>query len=167
MKSTHFDGKGSAKMVDVSKKKVTTRIAKAEGWIYMKKSTLDMIKEGSHKKGDVLAIARIAGIMASKYNKKPPTADDSSDEEDVKPMKRPSHDRTRVLLPTDLLSTPAFPSMIQNMLSPRPAFTPQQSKIPKPKTLEAIPEVKEIATSIPKPKIKTPLTEKSENVLVL
>ena len=66
MKSTHFDKKGAAKMVDVSLKKSTTRIAKAQGSVYMKKSTLDMIKKGTHKKGDVLAIARIAGIMGAK-----------------------------------------------------------------------------------------------------
>ena len=53
-------------MVDVSLKKSTTRIAKAQGSVYMKKSTLDMIKKGTHKKGDVLAIARIAGIMGAK-----------------------------------------------------------------------------------------------------
>ena len=66
MKSTHFDNKGAAKMVDVSKKKTTTRIAKAQGHVYMKKTTLEMIKKGAHKKGDVLAIARIAGIMSTK-----------------------------------------------------------------------------------------------------
>lgn len=66
MQSTHFDKKGAAKMVDVSKKASTVRIAKAQGNIYMKKATLDMIKKGTHKKGDVLAIARIAGIMSVK-----------------------------------------------------------------------------------------------------
>ncbi len=66
MKSTHFDKKGSAKMVDISKKKITTRTAIAQGYIHMKKTTMDMIKKGSHKKGDVLAIARIAAIMSTK-----------------------------------------------------------------------------------------------------
>ena len=66
MKSSHFDSKGQARIVDISKKKTTKRIAIASGKIYMKAKTLKMIKEGNHKKGDVLAIARIAGIMASK-----------------------------------------------------------------------------------------------------
>ncbi len=66
MKSSHFDKKGAAKMVDISKKKITTRIALAEGFIHMKKTTLEMIQKGLHKKGDVLSIARIAGIMGAK-----------------------------------------------------------------------------------------------------
>ena len=66
MKSSHFDKKGAAKMVDISKKKITTRVAIAEGFIHMKKSTLEMIQKGLHKKGDVLSIARIAGIMGAK-----------------------------------------------------------------------------------------------------
>ena len=66
MQSSHFDKKGSAKMVDISKKKITSRIAKAEGFIFMKKATLEMIEKGLHKKGDVLSIARLAGIMAAK-----------------------------------------------------------------------------------------------------
>lgn len=64
--STHFDSKGSAKMVDVSNKKVTTRVASAEAIITMKKATLKMIIDGDHKKGDVLAVARIAGILGAK-----------------------------------------------------------------------------------------------------
>ena len=64
--STHFDKKGEAKMVDISSKKTTTRQASAEALVCMKKDTLDMIKRGNNKKGDVLAIARIAGIMGSK-----------------------------------------------------------------------------------------------------
>ena len=64
--STHFDNKGSAKMVDVSDKKVTTRIASAESIVFMKKETLKMIMAGNHKKGDVLAVARIAGILGAK-----------------------------------------------------------------------------------------------------
>ena len=66
MQSSHFDKKGSAKMVDISKKKITSRTAKAEGFIFMKKGTLEMIEKGLHKKGDVLFIARLAGIMAAK-----------------------------------------------------------------------------------------------------
>ena len=66
IQSTHFDSNGSAKMVDVSHKKVTTRIASAEALIFMKKDTLKMIIEGNHKKGDVLAVARIAGILGAK-----------------------------------------------------------------------------------------------------
>ena len=66
MKSSHFDKKGSARMVDISKKKITVREAVAKGLVFMKSQTLLMIKEGGHKKGDVLAIARIAGIMSCK-----------------------------------------------------------------------------------------------------
>ena len=66
MQSSHFDKKGAAKMVDISKKKITTRVAKAEGYIYMNKTTLGMIEKGLHKKGDVLSIARLAGIMGAK-----------------------------------------------------------------------------------------------------
>ena len=50
MQSTHFDNKGAAKMVDVSKKKITTRVAKAVAKIYMNKETLQMIEKGMHKK---------------------------------------------------------------------------------------------------------------------
>ena len=63
---THFDGDGKAHMVDVSDKPVTARIAIAEGWIKMAPATLDLIIEGRADKGDVLGIARIAGIMAAK-----------------------------------------------------------------------------------------------------
>ena len=66
MKSSHFDNKGQARIIDISRKKVTQRTAVASGKIFMKASTLQMIKSGSHKKGDVLALARIAGIMGSK-----------------------------------------------------------------------------------------------------
>ncbi len=66
MKSSHFDNKGSARMIDVSSKKISKRIAIACSKIFMKKNTFDMIKNGSHKKGDVLAIARIAAIMSVK-----------------------------------------------------------------------------------------------------
>ena len=63
---THFDGQGQAHMVDVGAKPATHRIAVATGRIEMSASTLDIIEAGSAKKGDVLGIARIAGIMAAK-----------------------------------------------------------------------------------------------------
>ncbi|WP_119391719.1 cyclic pyranopterin monophosphate synthase MoaC [Taklimakanibacter lacteus] len=65
-KLTHLDEKGQARMVDVSAKDVTTRLATARGTISMTAGTLGMITEGRAKKGDVLAAARIAGIMAAK-----------------------------------------------------------------------------------------------------
>lgn len=63
---THFDESGQAHMVDVGSKPTTVRRAVAEGQIRMEPETLQMILEKGHKKGDVLGIARIAGIMASK-----------------------------------------------------------------------------------------------------
>ncbi len=63
---SHFDSSGKAHMVDVSGKPVTDRIAVAEGYIKMATETLALIKEGCADKGDVLGIARIAGIMGSK-----------------------------------------------------------------------------------------------------
>lgn len=63
---THFDETGAAHMVDVGAKAVTQRLAVAEGCITMEPETLSMIIADTHKKGDVLGIARIAGIMASK-----------------------------------------------------------------------------------------------------
>ena len=63
---THLDEKGSARMVDVSAKAVTDRTARAEGFVSMQAATLDLIETGTAKKGDVLATARIAGIMAAK-----------------------------------------------------------------------------------------------------
>ena len=63
---THFDAKGDAHMVDVSDKAVTDRIAVAAGYIKMTAETLDIIQKGRAKKGDVLAVARLAGIMAAK-----------------------------------------------------------------------------------------------------
>jgi cyclic pyranopterin phosphate synthase len=66
MALTHFDGKGDAHMVDVSDKAVTSRIAIAENHIKMKRETYDIITEGRAKKGDVLGVARLAGIMAAK-----------------------------------------------------------------------------------------------------
>jgi len=65
-KLTHFDGAGQAVMVDVGDKPITLRTAVAEGRICMQPPTLKLIKEGGHKKGDVLAVARIAAIMAAK-----------------------------------------------------------------------------------------------------
>ncbi len=63
---THFNQEGHAHMVDVGEKAVTRRVAIAGGRIGMLPDTLQMITEGKHKKGDVLGIARIAAIMASK-----------------------------------------------------------------------------------------------------
>jgi cyclic pyranopterin phosphate synthase len=63
---THFNQDGEAHMVDVGAKDVTHRIAVVEGRIRMRPETLQMILAGDHKKGDVLGIARIAGIMAAK-----------------------------------------------------------------------------------------------------
>lgn len=63
---THFDDAGQAHMVDVSDKPVTDRIATAQGWIRMAPETLALIQSGSAKKGDVLGVARLAGIMGAK-----------------------------------------------------------------------------------------------------
>lgn len=63
---THFNETGAAHMVDVGGKPPTQRTAVAEGYIDMLPTTLAMVMAGNHKKGDVLGIARIAGIMASK-----------------------------------------------------------------------------------------------------
>lgn len=63
---THFNASGEAYMVDVGEKADTQREAIAEGRIYMETSTLEKIIQGEHKKGDVLGIARVAGIMAAK-----------------------------------------------------------------------------------------------------
>jgi cyclic pyranopterin monophosphate synthase len=62
----HFNQSGEAHMVDVGEKAITQRTAITEGYIEMQPETLQLIIKGEHKKGDVLAIARIAGIMASK-----------------------------------------------------------------------------------------------------
>lgn len=62
----HFDRDGNAIMVDVTEKDITERIAIASGKIYMKKETFDIILNHSAKKGDVLGVGRVAGIMASK-----------------------------------------------------------------------------------------------------
>jgi cyclic pyranopterin phosphate synthase len=63
---SHLNERGEAHMVDVSEKPVTSRTAIAEGFIAMRPETLALIREGSAAKGDVLATARIAGIMAAK-----------------------------------------------------------------------------------------------------
>ena len=65
-KFTHFDNDGKAIMVDISDKTATERLASAISSISMNEQTLNMIKSGNAKKGDVLGIARIAGIMAAK-----------------------------------------------------------------------------------------------------
>ena len=63
---THIDARGEARMVDVSAKRATERIAVAEGRVVMSQATLELIVSGNAKKGDVLGTARIAGIMAAK-----------------------------------------------------------------------------------------------------
>ena len=63
---THFDKKGNAHMVDVSSKVNTDRVAIAKGSVRMKRETFNIMTEGKAKKGDVLSIARIAGIMGCK-----------------------------------------------------------------------------------------------------
>ena len=63
---THIDARGQARMVDVSAKSATERLAVAEGKVIMRKETLDLVLAGNAKKGDVLGAARLAGIMAAK-----------------------------------------------------------------------------------------------------
>ena len=63
---THFDTEGNARMVDVSGKTETVRVAEAAGNIKMSEQAFDLVKSGSMAKGDVLGIARVAGIMAAK-----------------------------------------------------------------------------------------------------
>ncbi len=63
---THFNQAGEAHMVDVGSKQSTERIAISEGFIRMQPATLELIIAGTHKKGDVLGVARIAGIMGAK-----------------------------------------------------------------------------------------------------
>ena len=67
-KLSHFNSRGEAHMVDIGDKSATRRIAIAEGIISMEAETLSLIMKGEHKKGDVLGIARVAGIMAAKKN---------------------------------------------------------------------------------------------------
>lgn len=66
MKMTHLDENGRAIMVDISQKTDTERVAVASGTVKMLPETLEMIRSGEVKKGDVLAVARVAGIMAAK-----------------------------------------------------------------------------------------------------
>ncbi|WP_281413980.1 cyclic pyranopterin monophosphate synthase MoaC [Clostridium polyendosporum] len=66
MEFTHFDEQGKSKMVDVSEKAETNRVAIAKGTIRMKRHTIEMVQEGTIEKGDVLGVARVAAIMASK-----------------------------------------------------------------------------------------------------
>lgn len=66
MTLSHFDDKGRAHMVDVSDKPTTARVAVAEGHVKMAAETLNTISQGRSKKGDVLGVARLAGIMAAK-----------------------------------------------------------------------------------------------------
>lgn len=63
---THFDDKGKARMVDVSEKPETDRLAVASGTVHMAPETLAIVAAGTAKKGDVLGVARLAGIMAAK-----------------------------------------------------------------------------------------------------
>lgn len=66
MDFTHFNDEGRARMVDVSDKDITERVAVAEGRVVMAPETLDLVKTGGHKKGDVLTTAQIAGVMGAK-----------------------------------------------------------------------------------------------------
>ncbi len=66
MKLTHFDDEGKARMVDVSEKPLTKREAIAVGSVHMKPETIKLIKDRLISKGDVLGVARVAGIMAAK-----------------------------------------------------------------------------------------------------
>jgi len=63
---THFDEHGNARMVDVEEKAVTDRIATAHGFIHVNREVYEAIKQGTAKKGDVLGVARVAGIMGAK-----------------------------------------------------------------------------------------------------
>lgn len=65
-KFSHLDDKGKAKMVDVSKKRPTDRLATAYGKVLLNKKTYDMVKNSEIEKGDVLTVAKVAGIMAAK-----------------------------------------------------------------------------------------------------
>ncbi len=69
-KLTHLGSRGEARMVDVSAKNASERVAVAEGRVVMTPKTLDLVLKGNAKKGDVLGAARIAGIMAAKHTHK-------------------------------------------------------------------------------------------------
>ncbi|MCI8328871.1 MAG: cyclic pyranopterin monophosphate synthase MoaC [Oscillibacter sp.] len=66
MELTHINEQGRARMVDVTKKDVTFRTAEAEGRVHMAPATVEIIRTGGAPKGDVLAVAQVAGIMAAK-----------------------------------------------------------------------------------------------------
>ena len=66
MKLTHINEQGRARMVDVTEKPVTFRTAEAEGWIRMAPETAELIRTGGAPKGDVLAVAQVAGVLAAK-----------------------------------------------------------------------------------------------------
>lgn len=66
MELTHFNEQGRAHMVNIGEKEITERVAVAAATVEMKKETLEQIKKGNFKKGDVLAVAQVAGIMAAK-----------------------------------------------------------------------------------------------------
>lgn len=66
MELTHFNEEGRARMVEVGEKDITKRKAVATGIIFMKESTVDLIRDGKMKKGDVLSVAQVGGIMGSK-----------------------------------------------------------------------------------------------------
>lgn len=63
---THFNAKGEAHMVDVSEKEITSRVATATGWVRMSADAFEIISSGRAKKGDVLSVAQLAGIMGAK-----------------------------------------------------------------------------------------------------
>lgn len=63
---THFDGAGAAHMVDLGGKTVTDRVAVAQGWVKMSAPTFEIVRSGTAAKGDVLGVARLAGIMGAK-----------------------------------------------------------------------------------------------------
>lgn len=63
---THFNAKGEAHMVDVSEKEITSRVATATGWVRMSTEAFEIISSGRVKKGDVLSVAQLAGIMGAK-----------------------------------------------------------------------------------------------------
>lgn len=66
MELTHFNEQGRARMVDVTEKAPTCRVATAEGWVLAAPETMEAIRTGGVKKGDVLAVSQVAGIMAAK-----------------------------------------------------------------------------------------------------
>jgi cyclic pyranopterin phosphate synthase len=67
---THINATGEANMVDVSGKAITTREARAEGYVYMNDEAISLIQRGDHHKGDIFGVSRIAGIQAAKKNQR-------------------------------------------------------------------------------------------------